>query len=220
MLENILKKVRTKIAACVLAGALLFNSGCMTYRNSIPADSIPSVESSEEDTFYMYERMTSEESIKAVKTPKQVLDYFTQKMYYKNENNSIEKGEYQSFKANHIDRKGVCFDYAMSAAALLSDNGYPPLVLILMGKPINHSVFLFKQNDSYYALGNTSTYPEKSSTIEELADKLSPQNTVKSKWEKYVIINLDEVYPDRKWINGDVINGKFFITDSTSLAGY
>lgn len=216
MLKNITKKLEQKIATIVLASSLLFSQGCTTYKNLIPVDSIKSVESSGEYQFYLYERMTSEEAIKTVKTPEQVLDYLKQKLYYKDENNSIEKGEYQSFKWNNIDRKGVCFDYSIAAAALLSDNCYPPLVLLLLGKEENHSVFLFKKDNYFYALGNTSTFPEKSSTIKELSDKLSAN--MKIKWDNYLIINLDREYPNKEWIYGEKIYSKFILnSDLISL---
>lgn len=205
MLENIIKKFKTKITAAALAGALLLNSACVNYQNFILPDSIRSVESSEKYQSYDYKGMTWEEAIKSVKTPEQVFDYLQQMIIYVNENDSINKGEYQSFKLNHSDGKGVCVDYAIAAAALLSDNGYPPLLLYLMGKKENHTVFLFKQNNSYYALGNTPSF-EYNATIEGMIKHISSSSGMK--WDNYFIVDLEKEYPDREWIDGDVFRNK------------
>ena len=137
--------------------------------------------------------MTWEEAIEAIQTPLEAQVYLDDHFSYPS--SSIDNGRVDSFKTNHSDGKGVCYDYAMAAAALLSDNGYPPLVLLVK----NHGVFLYREGDSYVALGNTPVM-EGADSIEGLVGKISDITGVD--YKTYAVFNLDDYYGDW-WVGGD-----------------
>jgi len=114
----------------------------------------------------------------------------------------------ESFKKNHLDKRGICFDYATSAAALLSDNGYPSLLLSLKGESFFwiHAVFLYRTSSGFGALGNTPMEPLYSS-VDLLVKDFKKRYGISFK--EYSIVDLDKTFKHRKWIDGDkkLING-------------
>jgi hypothetical protein len=153
-----------------------------------------------------YDKLDYLEAIKAVQTPNGAqlfLDnYFS---YDKSELTGsplirLSKGE--SFKENYQKRKGVCLDYATCAAALLSDDGYPPLLLQMGDKtsPIDHVVFLYKEGNKFGALGNTEMKPVYSS-IEELVKHFYLYGV---QFDEYAVFNLKDKFQNNEWINGKV----------------
>jgi hypothetical protein len=165
-----------------------------------------------------YSKLTWQEAIKYVQTPEQAQDYIDRHFSKEYDVNDI-KGE--SFKENHFDRNGVCIDKAVSCAALLSDNNYPPLILGLYDKDdvlVPHALFLYKTKDGYGDLGiNATRTGEKYKTIEDLImfytlrryAKLDDYGSLiipETNFSHYHIINLDENYPNKEWISGNLKN--------------
>ena len=202
MLEKLVKNIGSKITTIALAGTLLLGSGCATYKTMSPSliQPVTPIERPIKRPID-YSKLTWQEAIEYVQTPEQAQDYLDTHL------SQVAEGAYESFRLNHTDRTGVCYDYAMAAAALLSDNGFPPILLELDGKNGDHSVFLYRINDSFYALGNTPV-PEPSRNIVDLIKRISSKYGMN--FDDYFIINLDENYPDRKWIDGEKINSKLF----------
>jgi hypothetical protein len=177
---------------------------------SIPENSIKSTRPfqstlTSKEAFNDYDKLNYEEAIKATKTPQGVqffLDnYFS---YDKNEVTGLSlfrssKGE--SFKENYKKRKGVCLDYATCADALLSDDGYPPLLLEMRDTySTNHMVFLYKEGNKFGALGNTEMKPIYNS-IESLVKHFYIYGI---QFNEYAVINLDDKFPNHEWIDGKV----------------
>ena len=70
-----------------------------------------------------YTQLDYKEMIKLIKTPTEAAYYLKNYLYYKKETAC------RSFKYIHERKYGKCNEYAVVAAALLSDNDYPPLIL-------------------------------------------------------------------------------------------
>lgn len=107
-----------------------------------------------------YSHLSYKEAIEAVKTLKETAIYLRTRLTY------IDTGRCHSFKNSHKNGFGVCKEYAIAPAALLSDNGYAPLTLVLrivkkkrlFGKKkiTYHACFIYqsKKTSSWGVLGN------------------------------------------------------------------
>lgn len=206
-----IRKAGKKAIVYASAISLLSISGCVFSYKTIHSDSVynykPAKVYSQEIEQIDYSTLTWQEAIAHVKTPRQAQDYlnkhfeidFKELMWSFNflGINFFTKGE--TFKYNHTRRKGICIDYATAAAALLSDDGYLPLMLhIKCEDKINwHVVFLYKTQEGFGALGTT---PEKPvyKTLDGLVTSLGEE------YECFSIVNLDENFKNREWIDGDV----------------
>ena len=130
-----------KITSISLAGSLLLSSGCATYRTISPSliQPVTLIEIATERAID-YSKLTWQEAIEYVQTPKQAQDYLDRHFRYADDSSG------ESFKLNHVDGVGVCIDYAINAAALLSDNNYPSLMLVMASrKGEGHAVFYIEQ---------------------------------------------------------------------------
>ena len=206
------KKLATILA---LTSATLFNYGCATYKTISP-DSIKPVQPRmfhlQSQIYHQYppnfNQLTWQQAIKCVQTPEQAQDYLNRHMISRRSPGIdigglfITSDNHESFKSNHQDRTGVCSDYAICAAALLSDNNYPPLILALKQNIFNsHGVFIYRnQKGLFGALGNTPFHPEYNS-INQLAKEFKKQYG----WDfkQFAIIDLNKTYPNQKWIWSD-----------------
>lgn len=207
-----IKKIGKKIMLCTAVLSMLsFGSACMPYYKTVSPsviDGMKSINSPTEDVEQIdYSKLTWQEAISYVKTPEQAQDYLDRYFEYDFDEyngfnlfglfNVCTKGE--TFKHNHTRRKGICIDYATAAAALLSDDGHPPLLLYMKRGESRHVVFVYKTGECFGALSNNSEKPVHK-TIESLVKSMRQYYPYKH----YAIINLDENYPDREWIDGDV----------------
>lgn len=141
------------------------------------------------------------DAIKIVSTPQDAQKYLEGNFTYDADKATRKTGG--SFKNNYKKGKGVCFDYATTAAALLADDGYQPLILRLDGKNESHAVYLYRDRETtkFGALGNTTRAPEYE-CIRDLALSLGD-------FDKFTIIDLDSSFPDREWVWGDIdVSGK------------
>ena len=207
MLSSLLKRVSKKVSTLLLTSVLIYNPGC-AYQ-SLRINEIPNINPPEIVVMdFDYTQLTSEEVIKYIKTPKKVQHYLDHHL----ETGEFEKGE--SFAENHLDRKGLCIDYALAAAALLSDDGYKANILILSQRNTpSHALFLYKENDHFGVLGNSSI-PARYGSINELVKAISEKNY----WDfyKYAIVDLDATFPDKDWIDKSV-NFKLYYPKPTSF---
>ena len=155
--------------------------------------------------------MSVDEVIRYVKTPEQARDYLNHlkvplaEEYLKPEYNkrfSSRAKISNTFKNVHDSGKAVCLGHALSAAALLKDDGYSPVLMFLDGEGFsaNHIVYPYKKNGKLGALGTTSLKP-KFDSLSELKNELIKKYP-EQKPEKYWIADLDKSFPDEKWIYG------------------
>lgn len=98
------------------------------------------------DNISLYAELDYQTMIKKVKTPEEVAWYLQNYLHYQNDNVR------RSFKYVHKRKCGICAEYAFSAAALLSDNNYPPLILhVLLGNSpdniqVTHALYVYQDN--------------------------------------------------------------------------
>ncbi|HIG94129.1 MAG: hypothetical protein QT05_C0048G0046 [archaeon GW2011_AR13] len=148
--------------------------------------------------------MNYEEVIKEIKTPKEATKYLTEFLSYKTDKEQYgEKNIYLSFKHIHKNEIDDCNGGALTAAALLSDDGYEPLVLTMLEKggekpnpSMGHIIFIYKKENKWGTLGiNPSDCQEpKYSSIEEIVQRYN--------FITYFIKNIKEEYPD--YIDNDI----------------
>ena len=218
-IKGIIKYVGKGTAlALALCGGITIASNCALYKTTPPNSIQPVVpiETTIQQPITDYSKMTWQEAIKSVQTPVQAQDYLNQNYGYdSDEKRDIDRSIWipgliftgsskgETFKYNHQRRKGVCLDFATSAAALLSDNNYSPLLLNMYGDPGTHTVFLYRVGDKYGAVGNTPLSPIYD-TIEQLVTKGMNQ-TYNFSFTKFDIVNLNDNYDKpEEWISGNV----------------
>ena len=203
------------LQSLLFAGTLLLNSSCLTYK-TIPQDSISTVKPTEnlvesEINSIDYSKLTWQKAIEYVQTPEQAQNYLDTHFKQQDDgrlkryipgliNFGKEKGE--TFKYNHFKKKGTCVDYATAAAALLSDNNFPPLIIGMRGSSRAHAIFLYKTDQGFSALGVTPMMQSYSS-VENLIKGFEEHWGYKFE-KSYSIINLDDNFPNREWIYGDL----------------
>lgn len=198
------------LSAAVLS-TLSFGSACMPYYKTVSPsviDGMKPINSPKEKVEKIdYSNLTWQEAIDYVKTPEQAQEYLRWHFEYDlDEYNGFSlfplfniKTKGETFRHNHTRRKGICIDYATAAAALLSDDGYPPLLLYIKKEKLgsSHVVFLYKADTGFGALGSTPEKPVHEK-IEDLVKNISKE------YNYYAIVNLDENYKNREWIDGDI----------------
>jgi len=88
----------------------------------------------------IYARLNYLKIIKLINTPQEAAYYLKTHLNFKHTETC------RSFKYIHQRRYGQCTEYAIAAAALLSDNNYPPLILHLYyrSKKSTHAFFLYQ----------------------------------------------------------------------------
>ena len=173
-----------KLAALVLAGSLfLGTTGCIASKSK-------------------FRDMTYQEAIVDVKTIDQTEDYLLNYLHPAQDVFNYWNFEYMaSFKKIHKKGKDDCDGGTLAAAALLSDNGYPSLMLCMWKEagskqPGGHVIFPYQKNGKWGSLGINPRDCEFSqyNSIEDMVKK--------HEFDRYKVINIKEKYPD--WINNDI----------------
>jgi len=204
--HKLMKFVGNVIGTIALASSLFFNSGCVpkhykTY-TTIPSSSIVTVKPVEQlEKRIDYSKMTYQEAINYVKHPYVAQDYLDRHLI------RTQWHSGNTFKNTHKERKGACLSYAIAAAALLSDDDYQSILLVMegldhkTGKYYGHVVFPYKSEKGFGALGNTYM-PAKYSTLNDLVKAFSDEH--KFTPDKYLLIDLNKTFPNKEWIDSDV----------------
>ena len=214
MSERFAGPLGKRIVTPLLAATLAFLSGCTTYTAMPPrfirsASPVHTSTAKTDDKPIDYGTLTWQEAIEYVQSPEQAQDYLDRHFRFDaSELKGFDLGIFhvgtkgESFKYNHSRAKGVCLDYATSAAALLAGNGYDPLLLLMKGGGEKHAVYLYRTEEGLYgALGNTPLAPQYDS-IESVVVELKVRN--KSEFEEYCVVDLDRNFGRNEWISGDV----------------
>ncbi len=159
------------------------------------------------DRITRYTQMSYQEMIAEIKTPEQVAWYI---QHYIEKEDGASLHAY-TFHDIHERRKGDCSEATVAAAALLSDDGYAPLVLFFR-RPFDdkifprHVIFVYSQNSQWGSLGINGQDIQRPiySTLEELA--------LQFPFEEYTFEKLPvEKFPG--WISGSEnlnVRKKFF----------
>ncbi|MBL7100804.1 MAG: hypothetical protein ISS23_02505 [Nanoarchaeota archaeon] len=167
------------------------------------------------DLYKSFSQLTWQEAIKKVQTPQEARLYVAwlkARKIKRSKTESRSKLEddgmhMYSFKKIHEGCPIDCTEAATAAAALLSDNGYPPLLLMIDGEPTGHATFLYKGKDKFDSigivrLGRNTWGPPQEPRYKNLNDLV--KDLVKATDTKpigYLIINLSENNPD--WLTTD-----------------
>ncbi|MFH1637804.1 MAG: hypothetical protein ABIB71_05250 [Candidatus Woesearchaeota archaeon] len=103
-----------------------------------------------------------------------------------------------SFKDTHEKKVGVdCTESAIIAAAVLSDDGYKPLILAMRPEDdegIGHEVFIYRQDGKFGYVSNNYVAEPRFSSIEGMIGFISKK--VDEDYVKYAIYDLDKEDPD------------------------
>ncbi len=140
--------------------------------------------------------------IKELKTPLETAIYCTKFLKHGGEDYDLrvygEKDYWASFRRVHENREDDCDGGAVAAAAILSDDGFPPEMLIIRNSANSHVVFIYEnQHHKYGSLGingSDCNLPVEDS-IESLAQKIG-KSVGFSNDIKYDIIYLGDLFPD------------------------
>ncbi|MDP2908006.1 MAG: hypothetical protein Q8O03_08795 [Nanoarchaeota archaeon] len=132
--------------------------------------------------------------IKELKTPLDAKLYCTKILEYKDDSVVYGKTDYwASFKYIHKNKKDDCDGGALAAAAILSDDGFPPYIAVLSKKETPdqaHAIFVYKTTGGKYgSLGiNILDCFSGFNSIEEIVKFLG--------YDSFQIYNISKRFPD------------------------
>ncbi len=139
-----------------------------------------------------------EVAIKQISTVEQAEEYLTKYLKYSYDKDNYGEEDYiASFKVIHERKTDDCDGGALAAAALLSDDGYKPLMLIMGTRNENkswdgHAIFVYEKNGLIGCLGIS-----KGDCIHPRFQSLE-EVTMYFKFNEYKLVNLDDIAPDWK----------------------
>ena len=136
--------------------------------------------------------------IKQISTVEQAEQYLLTQLKYEYDIKNYGEEDYvASFKVINERRIDDCDGGALAAAALLSDDGYTPNMLIMKIEHGNndwsaHAIFVYQEKDLIGCLGinKTDCIRPRFRSLEEV--------TMYFKFNEYKLINLNDVAPDWK----------------------
>jgi len=114
-----------------------------------------------------YKNMSYKQVIAEVDTPKEA------EWYVRNYIMPKPRRRTDSFRLIHQNRYGDCAEVVVAAAALLSDDGFPPTYLAMRdeNKERDHGVFVYQKEGKWGTIGINSSdnQPPKFNSLEEIA---------------------------------------------------
>ncbi len=120
-----------------------------------------------------YEEMSYNQVIADVDTVEEA------EWYVRNYILPYERNRTDSFRLIHQNRSGDCSEAVVAAAALLSDDGFPPTYLAMFDKDNEngHGVFVYQQNGKWGTIGINSSdnYPPTFSSLDGIVRRLGYQ---------------------------------------------
>lgn len=151
-----------------------------------------------------------QEAMSQVGSIADILNYLSGHLSYDAEKNRQEKPGYDSFAAVHGKGKGLCWDYAVSAAALGTSLGLRPLVLFAGGDAgggwAMHAVHLYAKSGRWGTLGTDCLPPmfdSISSVVKGLERRCSARLFGKPvEFPHYAVIDLDREFGS-EWLDSE-----------------
>lgn len=201
-------KTLTKIVVSIATACLVYQiSSCVNnyrkYRASLtkPSEMI-AVETDESDPQDITEQVHKvreaakkdyKSVIKELKTPLEAKIYCTKILEYEDDSVVYGKEDYwASFKYIHKNKKDDCDGGALAAAAILSDDGFPPYIAVLKNSKTNdvHAIFVYKTTKGKYcSIGiNVLDCSFECDSMEELTNKLG--------YDSFQVYNISKCFPD------------------------
>lgn len=141
-------------------------------------------------------------AIKELKTPLEASIYCTKIIEYENDIKVYGKKDYwASFKHIHKNKKDDCDGGALAAAAILSDDGFPPYIAVISneGIPVQaHAIFVYKTTKGKYGSIGINGFDCRTGydSIEELVGDMG--------FSYFQIYNISKYNPD--YIDNDKNN--------------
>lgn len=213
MLERLITKGKRKALTLAIAITLPFLAACAT-KTTAPEEMKRMIDYIHEPAEMDYKSMTWQEAIKAISTPRQAAHYLQNHMHQigqsKDDGTKYVDSDMETFEQNHKDQIGDCLDYTMAAAALLSDDGYEPTMMVLKNKTESHAVFIYKTKTNKYSTIGASYIPPQYTNLDDLA--LAQNALTDTGYTHYAIINLDDVDGIR-WMNGEGVAMNYYWPD-------
>ena len=132
-------------------------------------------------------------AIREVKTPLEAAIYCNNVLLYTSDEELYNTRDYwASFKQIHAMKRDDCEGGAFAAAALLSDDGFPPYIMMLhKEKETGHAVFVYRNQDGKFGsvgIHDTDFSNPVYDRIEELAEQIS--KGLKSEFRTYEIFDF------------------------------
>jgi len=146
----------------------------------------------------------------SISSPYEAMQYLLSYLRYVSDSEAYGERDYvASFRIVHERRCDDCDGGALAAAALLSDDGYPPLLLCMynddhtMTHMGGHMVFIYHDGDKWGTLGimEYDCMMPFYGSIEAIVERYG--------FSKYNIKKIDDLYDD--WIDNNVnMSGKIY----------
>ena len=176
-----------------------------------------------------FSHMNWQDAIEYVQTPAQVQKYIA--WLCSRPEMVFDEGQYYSgFKKTHEGRTPVdCTEVAYASAALLSDNGYPPLILMLsttrvyptsaiVQRPKGHMVFVYKSEGKFGSIGiepddfQKPVHENLESLVCHITDSHADPKNLDERYCYFSLFNLNENDPDYITTERDLY--RLFLIDS------
>lgn len=137
--------------------------------------------------------------IKELKTPLEAAIYCIYVIEGREDADWRLYGRYEyfaSFKYIHDIKADDCDGGSVAAAAILSDNGFPPYIGILeQDEGDGHAIFVYKKDGLYGSIGiNISDYRFGYANVEDLKDAIG--KTLEQEFDTIEIYDLGKRFPD------------------------
>jgi len=88
--------------------------------------------------------------IRRLTTPTRVQEFLIKEIAYDNQDDLDDQDEtWRSFRRVVRDKKAHCFEGALAAAAILMQHSYPPLIVCMEARDIDHVLFVYKRNGKW-----------------------------------------------------------------------
>jgi len=88
--------------------------------------------------------------IRRLNTPAKVQEFLIKEIVYDNQDELDSLDEtWRSFRRVVREKKAHCFEGALTAAAILSQHKYPPLIVCMEARDIDHILFVYKRGGKW-----------------------------------------------------------------------
>jgi len=98
----------------------------------------------------MFEPVFTQEELALIQrldTPEKVQEFLTREIEYDQQDNVKKEEEtWRSFRRVIRDKKAHCLEGALTAAAIMMQHKYPPLIVCMEARDLDHNVFAYKLN--------------------------------------------------------------------------
>ena len=85
--------------------------------------------------------------IRRLRTPQKVQEFLIKEIEYDNQDETEKEHEtWRSFRRVVREKKAHCLEGALTATAIMTQHNYPPLIVCMEARDIDHIVFVYKRN--------------------------------------------------------------------------